>query len=297
MKTLEILQSDDTFRVDLVEIEGRHAIRKSVQPSANERRRGLLTNEIAGMDYFYQLASAHSEWQLRVPQTLSSGEGWVVREFIEGEALLEKEDDLDGSIGKLTRLATLLAAIDDVIPGKVKNEADNSAPYTNIRKRFDVWSAGPLKEGILSAQVYAAANALIEEYQPLLEPFHAHGDFTPFKHVLMMPNSEFGLIDFEHFSTDKPRYYDLAYAYSRLFTQGKDRRLAGELLRLFTEKARLVPHQKEQILAIMTQRAIGMHFDALNDASRGVDYIDRAQQFLNLCLTRDVTSLIESNGV
>lgn len=72
----------------------------------------------------------------------------------------------------------------------------------------------------------------------------------------------------------------------------KDSELAGQFLGYFLERAEPGPYQKEQLLAIMTQRAIGMHFDAFNDAPQGQDYTNRAKRLLALCLTRDLTSLL-----
>lgn len=291
MEKIFILQDDDNYLVEQLYEGDTWVLRKTVKETMSKHRRATFANECTGMERFRELAVAHPEWGLMVPRIVAKGEGSVTREFINGDELVNQRTTVEDGRLRLERLAGVLAAIDSVVPPPTDLREEDSAPYTNIRRRFDVWSEVPLKEGILDREAYEAANQLIQEYQPFLEPRHAHGDMSPFKHVFVMSDDRLAFIDFEHYSTMKPRYYDVAYCYSRLRMQAKDRRLSGVFLEDFIREADKTQHQKEQLLAIMTQRAIGMHFDALNDYKQGDDYRERAQEFLGLCLQRDIDAL------
>ena len=293
MKVLETLQDNAIFTVELVDWEGERALRKTLNAEANSRRAKSFKDELLGMEVFGKLAHTHPEWKLRVPEVYAKGEDWVVREFIEGSPLLEYDTSLDAARENVAKLAVQLANIDRVEPDATIHEQDDSAPYTNIRGGFSKWSKQPLAEGLLIQASYDATNALIDDYAGYLMPRYAHGDLNALSHVFISDDKRLAWIDFEHFSAHKPRYYDVAYCYSRLFTKAAQPEIAGEFLKNFLESAEIVSHQDEQLLAIMAQRAIGMHFDALNDLATGLDYRKRAQDFLARCLTRRVQNLLD----
>jgi aminoglycoside phosphotransferase (APT) family kinase protein len=289
---MNILQNDENFFVAITEYEGKPAILKRLQSSTPEQRQRIFKNEQLGMAQFKKLAREHPEWRLVVPEVYSSTDNEMVRELIEGEELFNDGLSEDVTSERLQRLAGLLAEIDAIEPDLSSDDAlDNSAPYKNIRQRFDVWSKMPLETKLLSDEEYAAANALISDYEAELTPRYAHGDMSPYKHVFIMKEDNLGLIDFEHYSAYKPRFYDICYAYSRLFTLAEDTNAAKTLLQGFIRKA--TKFSEHQLLAVMTQRAIGMHFDALNDYKKGKDYRGRAKELLGLCLRRDVDALLQ----
>ncbi|HEX6462406.1 MAG TPA: phosphotransferase [Candidatus Saccharimonadales bacterium] len=287
-----ILQNDEHFRVEVIDWHGVKAIRKSLQSTTNERRRLTFQNEIVGTAKFYEIAEAHQSWGLKVPSIFESGDSWMIREYLEGEPLCDETTTIEQAHQGLERLSTIVAQIDRIEPDEhAAGSFEDSAPYTNITKRFETWAKGPLESNVLIPAAFQAAKQLIDDFQPYLAPRYAHGDLSPLKHALIDGNGQISLFDFEHFSSQKPRYYDAAYCYSRLLTRVADRRVAASFLGSFLHSAMPVPHQDEQLLAIMTQRAIGMHFDALNDRPKGADYVKRAQEFLQLCLDRDVSKL------
>lgn len=288
----EVLQNDDNFFVATTEWRGERALLKRQQPTTPEARKEGFQNEILGMQAFRALAVQHPEWKLVIPAVYMATETEMIREFIEGDELLKEGVAQEQAVGRLKQLARILAGIDEIAPDLSQPEATkNSAPYNNIRLRFEAWSQPALKAGILSNEQYAAANALIDEYQPHLTARYAHGDMSPFNHVFMQEDGKLGLIDFEHYSAYKPRFYDICYAYTRTFTQADNPALAGTLLREFTKRASDIDDR--QLLAVMTQRAIGMHFDALHDATPDKNYTARAQEILRLCLLRNIEALIE----
>lgn len=297
MEKLATLQDDEDYLVEKFRDDGVLVVRKSVKRTTDERRKATFLNELQGTERFVQLADAHPEWRLKVPRIIARDATWVIREFVDGDELMERTISVQESKVRLGQLAAVLAAIDKISPQETKVWEQDSAPYTDIRRRFDVWSKSPLEARVLDVSAYEAANQLIEEYSSILEPRYAHGDMSPFKHVFVTPKDTLAFIYFEHYSPMKPRYYDVAYAYSRLRMQADLPEVAGVFLREFLRVAESVPNQKEQLLAIMTQRAIGMHFDALNDYKKGSDYRRRAQDFLTVCLERDVDRLIEAPGL
>jgi len=292
----EILQDDENYRVEHLDWRGKDALYKGIKDTLSDERRKAFQNEIVGMQTFRTLAVKHPEWQLVVPEVFEEGDDYVVRDFIEGEELLSPETTREEAKARLARLAEVLAGIDLVQPDQGYTPGRDSAPYIDIRRRFEAWGKAPLESGMLVADDFAAANSLIEEYQAHLQPRYAHGDMSPFKHAYLLPGESLGFIDFEHFSPQKPRYYDAAYAYSRIFTRSSNPGIAGDFLQHFLEISEPAPRKTEQLLAIMTQRAIGMHFDAYTDAQKGEDYAARAQLLLRLCLSRNVALLTDING-
>lgn len=288
---MKVLQNDDNFFVAIVEHNGAPAILKRIQSGISGQRKQIFLNEHEGMMQFARLAREHPEWNLKVPTVYESNDEEVVRELIEGEELFSNDMEQNVAVERLKRLASLLAKIDTITPDPTSDDVvNNSAPYKNIRRRFDVWSKLPLETGLLTQKKYMAANQLIDEYESHLEPRYAHGDISPFKHVFITADNHLGLIDFEHYSAYKPRFYDVCYAYARLFTLAEDMNMAKELLRHFMSEVDDL--SEPQLLAVMTQRAVGAHFDALNDYKKGEDYRERAKAFLDLCLSRDTNALL-----
>jgi hypothetical protein len=80
--------------------------------------------------------------------------------------------------------------------------------------------------------------------------------------------------------------------YSRIFTLLHSPDHAAQLLREFIQNSK-EPSDKiyRALLPIMTSRAIGMHFDAINDLRDGKDYRHAAQDLLARCLSEDPSQL------
>lgn len=227
--------------------------------------------------------------KIRTPEIIERGNDWYVARWIEGAPSMRPDDPAE-KFGQFTDdYAACLAALDAVRPEWIPTPppaSDNSTPYDQLDRRWGRWAERPLAEGLLAPEQLAGAQQLIHDYRPHAMPQFQHGDFVPW-HILIDANEDWWLIDGEHASTHKPRYYDLAYMYSRVFTRLHSHEGAAQLLANFERHAGISRDELyPAFLPVLTSRAIGMHFDAINDLYGG-DYRGDAQDLLARCLSRD----------
>lgn len=293
-RTGRILQDDEHFRVEVVRWnknnhKSKAAVLKAMQGTTNERRQDGFRNETVGTAMFRQLALAHPEWGLVVPRTYVATETWAVRRLMSGEPILHEgseHEDTDTTKSRLAQLAKTLAMIDAVEPDiSAPDDPRNSAPYNNMLVRVPTWAADPLEKGLISQDELTAASEFIEANQSYNVPRYAHGDLMPYAHVFARPDGRLAFIDFEHYSARKPRYYDAAYCYSQMLVKMPDPALAGYFMNTFLEEAETPPHQAEQLMPVLAQRAIRMFFDASFDGmSLQSKRVQNVKQLLNLSL-------------
>jgi aminoglycoside phosphotransferase (APT) family kinase protein len=234
--------------------------------------------------------------QVNTPLIVSSGESWYIARWIDGQPSI-RPDSTDPPLDTyLPQYAAVLAELDSIKPewvGTTPPPANNATPSTQLDRSWDTWSKEPLAEGLITPAELTAARALLADHQAYLTPQLQHGDFVPW-HFLADTAGTLWLIDAEHASLHKPRFYDLAYMYSRIFTRFHDSYHASQLLTLFMQKRQLTPEVLyPALLPIITSRAIGMLFDALNDLHE-IDYRRDAQELLARCLSRNPARLLES---
>lgn len=286
----EVLQDDDNFLVERILYKGQPAIRKTLKSSIDARRRSTFTNEVDGTLAFCDILQQASGGFLEVPVILEAGEDSYIREYVAGETLaiaIEK-----GTADQFLQvLAEGLADIDKILPQKAEEKEIDSAPYKNIRKRTGEWSSVAVEYGLLSREEVAMANRIIDKYEDALTPRYAHGDINPLKHCFLNDAGKISLIDLEHFSALKPRYYDAAYCFTRVYSQTKVAGLAGRFLERFINSSDNFSNQ--QMIAILMQRAIGLCFDSVNDAKQGFDYTVKAKKFFDLCLDEDLEAILK----
>src|SRR3546814_14349702 len=72
---------------------------------------------------------------------------------------------------------------------------------------------------------------------PPLTACMQHGDFVPWH--IFEKEEEWVIFDAEHAHHELPRFYDLAYSYSRIYTRADDSNLARQQLALFIERIAL----------------------------------------------------------
>lgn len=301
-RTGRILQENDgDFQVEIVKWhkpDGRKkiAVLKTMEDSILERRRGGFANESVGTHAFRKLANEHPEWGLVVPRTYAEGDTWSIRRFMKGEPLLREGaefDDINETNRRLGKLARLLAMIDQVEPDtSAPDDPWNSAPYDNMLVRMPKWAIDPMEKGLLDPADLEATTDLIIRNEPYLVPRYAHGDLMPYAHVFVRPDDRLAFIDFEHYSARKPRYYDAAYCYAQMYTKVDDSSLAVNFMEKFLDAADSVEHQSEQMMTVLSQRAIRLFFDSAFE-NRTLDdlKVRKTQQLLDLTLASDLRAL------
>lgn len=252
--------------------------------------RDNLLREKAWSDFMIMIAERFPEEKLRGPLIDKfDGEDGILMEYIDAPHLADHHDLLSWK-NNLHRYARMLFVMDQAAEGW---ETDNSVPridYTQHRTNdvFNVWERwlGGNKQKVRRLD---EAKALVNDYRFAMTTRMQHGDLTPWQ--IFDDNGTWIVYDGEKCGTDLLRYNDLAYGYGRLFTLLRSKETAAELLNEFIALSGV--NEKEfadQLLPVMTGRAIGMLSDALHDQEND-DYVVEAECLLDLCLTRDLRSL------
>lgn len=182
---------------------------------------------------------------------------FYVSEFIESSPLATKYPpklrDLASWIERIADATMFIQCLKGIELHKPNDKppAEKVAGYLRIYKQWMAESDYDLSD------VMTLASELPRTYWPGSN----HGDFVPW-HMLER-GSSFVLIDAEHASLTKPRYYDVAYFYHRVYTAAESPELAKAYLRAFTE--RLSEGEQEKFnaafRAVLAGRVIGGYWD------------------------------------
>jgi hypothetical protein len=280
-----ILQDDEDFLVEIIDYNGQPAVKKTPAPTAQPERILRLQNEAHGLRFFTGLAAKHPDLNLYVPKLFESSEAILIREYIGGPPVGDDSSNL-------INLARLLAGIDRIEPYGEARISPNF-DYRNIRERLDIWTERPLVQGLISQKQIDKSNKILDSLEQYVQPRIAHGDLSPYAHAFMMPDNKIAFIDYEVFTPNGARYYDVARCYTRLWSTAPSTAAPKNFLRSFLGFAQKVDHQEEQFMAIILQRTIGMQRDAAVDADKGENYIDRAAELLDLVLQEKLELLYQ----
>lgn len=195
-------------------------------------------------------------------------------------------------------LKTLDSAAEHWHSTQLLDNSDEHTPFDELDKRWDEWvEVGDLYENnVLTAEMLRDARSLVHEYTPFVSPRFQHGDFVPW-HLFADPSGNWISFDGEHASMRKPRYYDVAYSYSRLFTKSRDKVTAAALLRTFIELGEAEQEfSRDEFYAafvpVLMSRSIGMFLDAKMDGKKGDEYTVEARELFDRCQSRDLNALV-----
>lgn len=230
----------------------------------------------------------------------------VVYPYIDAKFVAEPgEGDSLHDLAVLSRYAQTLVTLDafgaNWQPEQPVDMSDEHTPYNHVNKAWDEWlSMAPLyEEGYLTPGMIAQAKQIVDDYSKHISPRFQHGDFVPWHLFSVEQEGQEPLwisFDGEHAGTLKPRLYDLAYSYSRLFTRARDSVTASRLLGEFIARSNngSVDEFYEAFLPVLMTRSIGMFLDAYNDGQRGVDYLSEAKDLYERCVSQDPQALLRA---
>jgi len=290
MSDAKILQDDRDFLVELIDWQGKPAVRKSIKPSTPAERAPRLLNEAYGLEFLADMLKRYPQVKLYVPALYESTAQYLIREYIDTEPVASREYDTEKSKKNLDELAQLLADIDAIEPyGETRFVGHFD--YHDITKNFEKWTREPIRDGQMTTEQYAAVKKIVEPLLKYISPRICHGDLSPQAHCYIMLEGKIAFIDLENFTPSGARYYDVARVYVRLFSYEKTTELAKYFLASFMSKSRPVEHKDEQLMAILTARILGMQYDAWYDAGKGDDYRERAKELLSIALSADLKDL------
>jgi len=290
-KTGTVLQDDKNFCLEIVDWNGQLAVKKSAKENTPQTRVDRLKNDIYGMQFFAELAQDHPQLKLYVPKVYETGDSYYVREYISDGPVVTENMSREEAGNRLDELARLLADIDRIEPyGEIRFVG--SADYRDIRRSFTKWAQHPLAAGMINQAQVDKINKLAEVLNPFLRPRIAHGDMSPYKHAYLRSDNKIALIDFENFTPNAARYFDVAWNYTMLYSFAVASDIPKDLLTAFLSHVEQVKHQEEQLLAVLLQRTFAMQYDAFYDAQKGIDYKGRAAELLELVLQKDLSKLM-----
>ena len=232
----------------------------------------------------------------RAPEVWAYGQeqsfGWYLSEYFNKPLLVDLRAPgyMDSLERELDNIVGILVTLDQVRvetnPGtSLYSEQGESAPYANLLKKVDSWLEKPLEAGLINSERVDQGKALIEKYRRYVKPALQHGDFVPW-HMFRLDKNTIGIVDGEHASLIKPRFYDLAYLYTRLYTKAHTKEQAKMALNLFLEKSTLDKREFfSQFLPVVALRSFGMHADSFHDN----DYQNEARELLDFCLKENLS--------
>jgi hypothetical protein len=279
----KILQENEDFKVELVEWQGKPAVRKSVQLTIAPGRAERLQNEAYGIGFLQDLSKKHPEVNLYIPDLYEIADTYLVHEYVEGVPIASPESPRAEVEERLDMLAQQLADMDRIEPyGETRFVGHFD--FHDIRKNTAKWAAAPLEGGQITQAQVDGINQIIEPLLPYIKPRISHGDLSPHRHAFLRPDGKIAWVDLENFTPSGARYYDVARVYVRLYSFEPNIETAKKFLTSFLSRANKAEHIEEQLMAIISQRTLGMQFDAWYDDRHGSDYRERAKELLELVL-------------
>jgi hypothetical protein len=203
----------------------------------------------------------------------------------------------------MSRYIKILRAFDseaeDWQPAVSMAERDEHTPFNSVDKRWDEWleKGQLLEQGLVTTSMVTEARRIVQEHQPYVTPRFQHGDFVPW-HLFAEHSGRWISFDGEHASLEKPRYYDLAYSYSRLSTRSRDTdsaaRMLGGFIVLGEQEGDFTRDEfYKAFLPVLMSRSMGMFLDAANDRKKGDDYVAEANELFARCQSRDLQALLQ----
>lgn len=235
------------------------------------------------MRFFAELAKKHN-LNLYVPEIYESDMDSYIREYIESERFLDETASFEEAKPRLDKLAKLLADIDRIEPQKQIGYV-GSSNYRNLEESISRWANENIEDKLISTDQAEQVKQISAGVGRYLKPRIAHGDVSAYKHSYLMPGGKIALIDFENFTSNAARYFDFAWSYTRLWSFATSTEIPRYFLSSFISQAESAENRTEQLMAVITQRTLGMQKDADKDRkTKEIDYRDRAKELLELVL-------------
>lgn len=289
-KIINKITDNSRFSTYQVEQNHKHYFLKCAK-SEFERN---LTNDVWWNMTLNRIAEGKPKIGIRAPNIVETHNDWAVFEWVDGKELALPSSDDSTLLGHVPYLSELLYQLDSVLKVNIDRkpfvEKSDSAPYTLLNTKWPKWTELPLKQGFITESDVKDANTLVKDWSMYVQAGLAHGDFSPW-HILVNQHEKV-LIDGDHSSLIKPRYYDLAYIYSRLFSRNSAKQTTAKLLKEFITKIDVSKDDfAKAYIPVLTSRAIGVCNDASRDLESGNDYREVAAELLQKCLKKDIEAL------
>jgi hypothetical protein len=238
----------------------------------------------------------------RVPRVYLSHSfdtSWVIYEYLKGGLLAEwtptiKPKKLTSKIDQVVETVHFFDLLDTSYIS-LKNDLPSPEPSnTFLLSKIENWKDKPIEQHLLKASEYDMLYQIIGS-SPLLPARLQHGDFVPW-HMIEIGSNCFGLIDSEAASTHKPRFYDLAYFYHRVFTKLWQPDIAKQFLDRYLKRCNIDEDNFYNLFVpILAQRVVGGMFDYTNADhihDKGKYEWSLHRRILELILKKDFNNLV-----
>ena len=188
---------------------------------------------------------------------LKSERKWGLWEYLPGKHLADWQSRNVENLEKwLEPIVDVLIELEKIKPFKEEYDITD-----RLILRVNQWTEEPIKEGLLTLQDRNKVINLIEKNRQNIVVGFSHTDFTPWHmHEIKFP--KFALVDYEN-CKNKPKFYDLAYFYQRVYTKLDAPELAENFLKIYKSKAKMPGDFENRFLPILGQRIIGGFYDCL----------------------------------
>lgn len=287
----KVLQDDENFLVELIDFNGKPAIKKTAKNTASKTRADRLQNDVLGMQFFAGLMHQNPNIDMHVLKVYESTPDFYIREYIDNQQLLSESAGLEQAKDKLDKLAGLLADIDRIEPSRHIGYV-GSSNYKNLEQSIPRWADENLQDKLITEPQNQRASQISAGLGRYIQPRIAHGDVSAYKHTYIADDGKIALIDFENFTSAAARYFDVAWTFTRLYSFAKTTRIPRYFLTAFINKSETADHKSQQLFAVILQRTLGMQKDADKDLqTKGIDYRARAHQLLELVLQNNLELL------
>lgn len=202
----------------------------------------------------FRTPAVHESGMLTMPD--KSTRFFYISDFIDGQQLATKyPPDTRNLADWLDRIAEVtIFMLNCKGFTSSKPEVNRSERIKAYRERYRKWAeeAGENLDDLIEV-----ADSLPDTYESRMN----HGDFVPWH--MLQDGERFVLIDAEHAGVKKPKYYDTAYFYHRVYTAAESPELAKKYLAALSERLSAGERKNliDELRPILAGRAIGGYWD------------------------------------
>lgn len=193
---------------------------------------------------------------------LTSKTKWGLWEYLKGHHLADwRPKRIQGFAKWLEPIVNVLLEMEKIRPSKEEFNIPD-----HLIKRVEQWAEEPIKQGFYALAVkQKVIDTIKKNRQKIIVGFN-HSDFVPW-HMHEIEFPKFAIVDYEN-SKNKPKYYDLAYFYHRVYTKLGEPKLANQFLKIFKKKTKLPGDFNDRFLPVLGERIIGGIFDCVVNKDR-----------------------------
>lgn len=289
IKVIERFNDSSRFTYEMIAVDGEVLFKKTAK---NQQTGKNFDSELAWNDFMATVSSRYPELAIRNPDPFAyHPRTSLISEYIDAP-LLATRSSVNKIRGNVERIAKVLQAVDSLGVGYKTDlpPREGKIDYTKLDSQWEYWFEASGGFGKYATDIEKARHTVLSSQK--LQSCMQHGDFTPWH--IFAAEDEWILFDSEHAHHLWPRFYDLAYCYSRLLSRQGSSDVAQELLSQYILTMKMSEDEFwPQFMPVLTSRAVGILSDSLSDFPE-LDYRRKAEDLLRVCLNGETSKLAKS---